>query len=72
MDESHHSEGLSVSHSSSVAGGVSADQGAEGIQYFSEFTLALGRELRVDRCRRKSSTLGQVVTAGAWNVAWGF
>ena len=63
MVESHCMGGLSASNSSSVTGRVSAGQSAEGVQVISGLTLALGRGLRADRCRRRSSTLGQVVTA---------
>ena len=63
MGESHCMGGLSAFNSSSVTDGVSADQGAKGVQVFSVLTLALGMGVRVDRCRRRSSTLGQVVTA---------
>ena len=62
--ESHCVGGLLASNSSGVTGGVRTGSGAEGVQVISGLTLALGRGLRVDRCRRRASTLGQVVTAG--------
>ena len=48
--ESHHNAGLSATTSSSVTGGVSADEGPEGTLSSSGVTLALVRGLVVDRC----------------------
>ena len=48
--ESHCDAGHSATTSSDVTGGVSADGGPEGNPSSSGVTLALGRELVVDRC----------------------
>ena len=75
--------GFSASNSSSSsASGVSAGQGAVGVQVSSFWTLALGRGFKVDKCREKvfytwaSSTALMVCTGwGMWDgtllVLWG-
>ena len=68
IDELYCKVGLPATTFPGVTGGVSVDGGAGGNLSSSRVTLALGRELVVDRCQRRSSMDGAALVLGAWEV----